>query len=84
LGDRPERAGPGYEVLPGSAWLEQEVEILIPAAVENQITAASVGRISSSVRLIAEGANGPTAPDAERLPDRGSSSSRTYSATLAA
>jgi glutamate dehydrogenase (NAD(P)+) len=69
----PERAKDlGYEVLPGSAWLEQEVEILIPAAVENQITAASVGRISSSVRLIAEGANGPTTPDAERLlGDRG-------------
>jgi glutamate dehydrogenase len=62
----------GYEVLPGSAWLEQEVDILIPAAVENQITADLVGRIPSSVRLIAEGANGPTAPEAERaLIDRG-------------
>ena len=25
----------GYEVLPGSAWLEQQVDILIPAALEN-------------------------------------------------
>jgi glutamate dehydrogenase (NAD(P)+) len=56
----------GYEVLPGAAWLEQEVDILVPAAVENQITGEVVDRIPSSVRLIAEGANGPTAPAAER------------------
>jgi len=62
----------GYEVLPGAEWLEQEVDILIPAAVENQITAEAVDRIPASVRVIAEGANGPTAPDAERrLVDRG-------------
>ena len=29
----------GYEVLPGDAWLEQQVDILIPAALENQIRA---------------------------------------------
>ncbi len=27
----------GYEVLPGDAWLKQDVDILIPAALENQI-----------------------------------------------
>ena len=32
----------GYEVLPGDAWLEQDVDILIPAALENQITAENV------------------------------------------
>jgi len=69
----PDRAeGLGYEILPGTAWLEQEVDILIPAAVENQITADLVEQIPASVRLIAEGANGPTAPEAERaLIDRG-------------
>lgn len=68
-----ERAeGLGYEVLPGSAWLEQKVEILIPAAIENQITAEVVDRIPTSVRLIAEGANGPTSHDADRaLRERG-------------
>jgi len=55
----------GYEVLPGGAWLEQDVDILIPAALENQITADNVGRIRNRVRLIAEGANGPTAPEAD-------------------
>jgi glutamate dehydrogenase (NAD(P)+) len=55
----------GYEVLPGEAWLEQDVEILIPAAMENQITGDNVSRIRSQVRIIAEGANGPTTPEAD-------------------
>ena len=55
----------GYEKLPGDAWIEQEVDILIPAALENQITGETVERISGSVRLIAEGANGPTTPEAD-------------------
>ncbi|MFC1475800.1 Glu/Leu/Phe/Val dehydrogenase [Candidatus Zixiibacteriota bacterium] len=54
-----------YEVLPGAAWLEQAVDILIPAALENQITSENVGRISPRVKLIAEGANGPTTPEAD-------------------
>src|SRR4029077_523879 len=50
----------GYQVLPGDAWLEQAVEILLPAAIENQIRGDNVGRVHANVRLIAEGANGPT------------------------
>ena len=57
----------GYEVLPGDAWIEQDVDILIPAALENQITDETVGRISPQVRVIAEGANGPTTPAADEL-----------------
>ena len=56
----------GYEVLPGDAWIEQEVDILIPAALENQITKESVKKISDRVKIIAEGANGPTTPDADK------------------
>ena len=55
----------GYEVLDGEMWLSQEVEILIPAALEHQITVENVGSISESVRIVAEGANGPTTPEAE-------------------
>ncbi len=62
----------GYEVLDGGAWLEQEVEVLIPAALENQITPESVENVRPTVRVVAEGANGPTDPDAdERLQGRG-------------
>ncbi len=62
----------GYEVLPGEAWIEQDVDILIPAAIENQITADSVNQISSRVKIVAEGANGPTTPEADAvLKERG-------------
>ena len=40
----------GYEILPGDAWLEQPVEILIPAALENQIRADNAPRIHGKVR----------------------------------
>ncbi|MFH1314305.1 MAG: Glu/Leu/Phe/Val dehydrogenase [Candidatus Eisenbacteria bacterium] len=57
----------GYDVLPGDAWIEQDVDILIPAALENQITAESVAKMSPRVKIIAEGANGPTTPEADNL-----------------
>lgn len=57
----------GYEVLPGEEWLAQDVDILIPAALENQINADNVERVSSRVKIVAEGANGPTAPDADSV-----------------
>lgn len=57
----------GYEILPGGAWLEQEVDILIPAALENQINKDNVERISPKVKIIAEGANGPTTPEADEV-----------------
>lgn len=57
----------GYEVLPGDAWIEQDVDILIPAALENQITSSNVNKISKQVKVIAEGANGPTVPDADEV-----------------
>jgi glutamate dehydrogenase (NAD(P)+) len=57
----------GFEVLPGDQWLEQEVDILFPAALENQINEENVPRISKRVRIIAEGANGPTSPEADRV-----------------
>jgi len=43
------------------------VDILIPAAIENQITDKTVIKIKNSVKLIAEGANGPTTPDADSI-----------------
>jgi glutamate dehydrogenase len=55
----------GYEILPGDAWIEQDVTILIPAAMENQITGENVSKIGPKVRVIAEGANGPTTPEAD-------------------
>jgi glutamate dehydrogenase (NAD(P)+) len=67
------RAGTlGYQVLPGDAWIEQPVDVLIPSAMENQLTPDTVIRIRPSVKVIAEGANGPTTTEADVvLRDRG-------------
>ncbi len=59
----------GYEKLPGDSWLDREVDILIPAALENQITVDNVGNIKDGVKIIAEGANGPTQPGADKVLD---------------
>ena len=42
-----------------------DVDILVPAALENQITAANAADVRA--RVIIEGANGPTTPEAHRL-----------------
>jgi glutamate dehydrogenase (NAD(P)+) len=57
----------GYERLPAGAWIEQDVEVLIPAALENQVTGENAGKIGPNVKIIAEGANGPTTPDADKV-----------------
>ena len=70
--DRREAESKGYERLPGGAWIEQDVDILVPAALENQISGENVAKISRRVKIIAEGANGPTTPEADAsLGERG-------------
>ena len=64
--DKDKVAALGCEIRPGDTWIDEDVEILIPAALENQITAENVDRIRPCVRIIAEGANGPTSPEADR------------------
>jgi glutamate dehydrogenase len=56
-----------YERLPGDAWIEQDVDILLPCALENQVNAETVKKIAKKVRIIAEGANGPTTPEADAV-----------------
>ncbi|HEY7170586.1 MAG TPA: Glu/Leu/Phe/Val dehydrogenase [Vicinamibacterales bacterium] len=67
--DPAKAAALGCEVLAGPAWLEQPVDILIPAALEHQITDENVGRVHGRVRIVAEGANAPTTVGADRILD---------------
>ena len=57
----------GCDILPGEVWIEQDVDILVPAAMENQITIENVHKISKQVKVILEAANGPTTPDADQV-----------------
>ncbi|MEW6652622.1 MAG: Glu/Leu/Phe/Val dehydrogenase [Bacteroidota bacterium] len=57
----------GYEVLDGEAWIEQDVDILLPSAIENQVRGDNAVKISKNVKIIAEGANGPTTPEADKI-----------------
>lgn len=57
----------GCQIEPADAWLEKDVDILIPAALENQINMDNVGKISKKVKIIAEGANGPVNKEADEV-----------------
>jgi glutamate dehydrogenase/leucine dehydrogenase len=56
----------GYEncrALSNGELLELECDIFVPSALESQITKANAGKIKA--KIVAEGANGPTTPDAD-------------------
>ena len=56
---------PGAESLPSNGPLFVDCEVVVPAAIGNQITSLNAGRIKA--RLIVEGANGPTTPEADEI-----------------
>ena len=56
---------PGSRSITNAELLELPVDILIPAALENQITADNAARVKAKV--VAEAANGPTTPEASRI-----------------
>jgi len=56
---------PGSRSITNDDLLELDVDILIPAALENVITGKNAGRIRASV--ISEAANGPVTPDADEI-----------------
>jgi glutamate dehydrogenase (NAD(P)+) len=56
---------PDGEPIDNKALYELDVDILVPAALENQITEENAGRIKA--KLVIEGANGPTTPEGNNL-----------------
>jgi glutamate dehydrogenase (NAD(P)+) len=65
--DRPREklAQKGPSALTNAELLELEVDVLVPAAMEDQITAENADRIKA--KLIVEGANGPTSASADAV-----------------
>jgi glutamate dehydrogenase (NAD(P)+) len=61
---------PGSDALSNEELLTLECDVLAPAALENQITSVNASRVRA--KIVAEGANGPTTPEADEiLNDRG-------------
>jgi len=56
---------PGAQPVSNAKLLELPCDVLIPAAIEGQITGENAGRIQAGI--VVEGANGPTTPDAEAI-----------------
>jgi glutamate dehydrogenase (NAD(P)+) len=56
---------PGGESIDNAALLATDCDVLIPAALEQQIIGTNAERVRA--RLVVEGANGPTAPEADAI-----------------
>lgn len=56
---------PNADAITQAELLELPCDILVPAALEEQVTAQNAARIKP--RILAEGANGPTTPDADPI-----------------
>ena len=56
---------PGADAITNEELLELDVDILVPAAIEDQITEVNADRIKAT--LVVEGANGPTTPEADHI-----------------
>ena len=57
----------GYVIEDGNAWISKEADVLIPGALGGQITEKNVKKIHPRVKIVAEGANGPTTPEADEF-----------------
>lgn len=65
--DKAKAKAAGYAIEDEMAWIDKDVDVLIPAALENMVTAETAPRIHKNVKIIAEGANGPTTLEGDEV-----------------
>ncbi|NMC84142.1 MAG: Glu/Leu/Phe/Val dehydrogenase [Anaerolineaceae bacterium] len=65
--DKAKAREAGYQIEDATAWISKDADVLIPAALEGQVNAETIKLISPRVKIIAEGANGPTTPEADEV-----------------
>jgi glutamate dehydrogenase len=65
--DKSKAKAAGIGIEDGDAWLGKEVDVLVPAALEGALTGETAKLIHPRVRIVAEGANGPTTQEADQL-----------------
>ena len=63
--DKKAAEADGYIVEDGDAWITKEADVLIPAAIEGHVNKDTVQKMSSRVKVVAEGANGPCTIEAD-------------------
>ena len=63
--DKGKASASGYKIEEGGEWIKKEADVLIPAALEGQVNGDTVKLVHERVKLVAEGANGPTTPEAD-------------------
>ncbi len=65
--DKAKAEAAGYIVEDGEAWITKEADVLIPAAIEGHVNEDTIKKMSSRVKIVAEGANGPCTPEADEF-----------------
>jgi glutamate dehydrogenase len=65
--DKDDARRAGYRLDDANAWIAKDVDVLMPCAIEGVLTGDTARTISERVRIIAEGANGPTTPEADAV-----------------
>ena len=65
--DKAKAKAAGYVIEDGDAWITKEADVLIPSAIEGQVTGETAPQMHKRVRLVAEGANGPTSLEGDEI-----------------
>jgi len=65
--DKDKAIEAGYIIEDANAWITKDADVLMPGALEGQVNIETVHMISDRVKILAEGANGPTTPEADEV-----------------